>query len=200
MWVAKLSPLSAPRNSRNYNYFHDVMGFIGFKDTLQELLDYIRNPEDGYEELHIENTTGKDNEADSDGIKYYLTINSLYMGFPIEFEIYDLNDIDGCNELAKEELTEVREYVNAKNQEESNVVSTKLSADDKAEFYGQLIDVVEDFLDAREITRDDLKNPDRDDIEDQENIEDAAIIYGEDYDELREGFSAVIENWFDAKS
>lgn len=77
---------------------------------------------------------------------------------------------------------------------------TKLSADDKAEFYGQLIDVVEDFLDARGITRDDLKNPDRDDIEDQENIEDAAIIYGKDYDELREGFSAVIENWFDAKS
>lgn len=115
MWVARLSPLNAPRY---YNLFHDFMGYIGFKDTLQELLDYIRNPEDGYEELHLENTTGKDNEANSDGIKYYLMIDSLYMGFPIEFEIYDLDDIDGCNELAKEELTEVREYVNAKNQEE----------------------------------------------------------------------------------
>ena len=199
MWVAKLSPLSAPRNSRNYNYFHDVMGFIGFKDTLQELLDYIRNPEDGYEELHIENTTGKDNEADSDGIKYYLTINSLYMGFPIEFEIYDLDDIDGCNELAKNDLLEVREYINAKHQKECKREITKLNADDKAEFYGQLIDVFEDFLDARGITRDDLKNPDRDDIEDREDTEDAAIIYGEDYDELREGLSTVIENWFDVK-
>ena len=70
---------------------------------------------------------------------------------------------------------------------------TKLNADDKAEFYGQLIDVFEDFLEAHGITKEDLKNPDR------EGIEDAAIIYGEDYDELREGLSAVIENWFDVK-
>lgn len=125
MWVAKLSPLNAPRN---YNYFHDVMGFIGFQDTLQELLDYIRNPEDGYEELHLENTTGKDNEANSDGIKYYLTINSLYMGFPIEFEIYDLDDIDGCNELAKDDLLEVRKHINK-----------------KTEFYNKLIDVITEF-------------------------------------------------------
>ena len=70
---------------------------------------------------------------------------------------------------------------------------TKLNADDKAEFYGQLIDVFEDFLEAHGITKEDLKNPDR------EDIEDAAIIYGENYDELREGLSAVIENWFDVK-
>ena len=72
---------------------------------------------------------------------------------------------------------------------------TKLNADDKDEFYGQLIDVFEDFLEAHGITKEDLKNPDREDIEDAA----AAIIYGEDYDELREGLSAVIENWFDVK-
>lgn len=69
---------------------------------------------------------------------------------------------------------------------------TKLNADDKAEFYGQLIDVFEDFLEARGIAKEDV-NPDR------EDTEDTAIIYGEDYDELREGLSAVIENWFDVK-
>lgn len=190
MWVAKLSPLNAPRY---YNYFHDVMGFIGFKDTLQELLDYIRNPEDGYEELHLENTTGKDNEADSNGIKYYLMINSLYMGFPIEFEIYDLDDIDGCDELVKEELTEVREYVNAKNQEESNVVSTKMNTDNKAEFYGQIIDLFEDFLEAHGITREDLTHSD------QEDIENPVIICGEDYDKLRNGLSEIIEDRFGIK-
>ena len=76
----------------------------------------------------------------------------------------------------------------------NNMEITKLSADDKAEFYGQLIDVFEDFLEEHSITRELMHGEDCEDVE-----EDAAIICGDDYDELRYGLSAVIENWFDVK-
>lgn len=108
MWTARVSNLS---KCQNYNYFHDAQGYIGHAKTLQELLDYIRNPEDGYEKLHLENSTGKDGEADNNGIKYYLTIRSLTYGCPVEFEIYDLDDIDNCDEFAKMDLLEARELV-----------------------------------------------------------------------------------------
>ena len=57
---------------------------------------------------------------------------------------------------------------------------------DEAEFYGQLIDVVEDFLDKKGVT---WLNPER------EDCEDAAIIFGDDYDELRSAFQNIIGNW-----
>lgn len=57
---------------------------------------------------------------------------------------------------------------------------------DESEFYGQLIDAVEDFLDERDVT---WPNPER------EDCEDAAIIFGDDYDELRSAFQNIIENW-----
>lgn len=70
----------------------------------------------------------------------------------------------------------------------------KLNADNKAEFYGQLIDVFEDFLEEHAITRELMYGEDCEDVE-----EDAAIIYGDDYDELRNGLSEVIEDRFGIK-
>lgn len=58
----------------------------------------------------------------------------------------------------------------------------------KAELIGQLIDVVEDFLEARGI---DLENPER--VE--EGDWNAAIIYGSDYGELQDGFESVLVGW-----
>lgn len=57
---------------------------------------------------------------------------------------------------------------------------------DEAELYGQLIDAVEDFLDKRNVT---WPNPER------EDCEDSAIIFGDDYDELRSAFQNIIDNW-----
>lgn len=57
---------------------------------------------------------------------------------------------------------------------------------DESEFYGQLIDAVEDFLDERNVT---WPYPER------EDCEDAAIIFGDDYDELKSAFQNIIEKW-----
>ncbi len=112
MWTARETELSRQEHgNRQYNYFKDHMGYIGNANTLQELIDYIRNPEDGYKNLHLENTTGTDDEADEYGVKYYLKIQSLCYGYYVEFAIYDLDDIDGCNDLAKEELIEIKELL-----------------------------------------------------------------------------------------
>ena len=59
--------------------------------------------------------------------------------------------------------------------------------DDRLEFLGQLIDVVEDFLDVKGV---EIENPDRDREDDN-----AAIIYGSDYDVLSEGLEHTLVNW-----
>ena len=76
-------------------------------------------------------------------------------------------------------------YVNTRLKEIENNKRT-----DKSEFYGQLIDAVEDFLDERDVT---WPNPER------EEREDAAIIFGDDYDELKSAFQNIIDNWSDNK-
>lgn len=63
----------------------------------------------------------------------------------------------------------------------------KVGINDKAEFIGQLIDVIEDFLEDRGIT---LPNPEKEDCD-----EDAAIIYGSDYGDLQTGFEHVLSAW-----
>lgn len=57
----------------------------------------------------------------------------------------------------------------------------------KPELLGQIIDIFEDFLSDKGITADDIPNPDRDDTED------AAIIYGNDYDKLADKIASVLE-------
>lgn len=57
---------------------------------------------------------------------------------------------------------------------------------DRMELWGNLIDVVEDWLVEKGITTDDIPN------EDRKDVEDAAIIFGDDYDYLADRFSEVI--------
>lgn len=54
------------------------------------------------------------------------------------------------------------------------------------EFVGQLIDIFEDFLESKDIM---LDNPDRIDEDD------AAIIYGSDYDEIEDRIVSTLRNW-----
>lgn len=66
-------------------------------------------------------------------------------------------------------------------------IVVKVKQTDEAEFIGQFIDVFEDFLDSKGIC---IDNTDRD--EDDDN---AAIIYGEDYDILADEILSVLHNW-----
>lgn len=66
-------------------------------------------------------------------------------------------------------------------------ITLKIKQTDEAEFIGQFIDVFEDFLDSKGIC---IDNADRD--EDDDN---AAIIYGEDYDILADEILSVLHNW-----
>lgn len=54
------------------------------------------------------------------------------------------------------------------------------------EFLGVLIDILEDWLDKKGITPDDIPNDER------EDTDDAAIIYGSDYDYLADKFADVV--------
>lgn len=55
---------------------------------------------------------------------------------------------------------------------------------DRAEFVGQLLDIFEDFLEEKHI-----------EIENPEKLEDAAILYGSDYDNLQTTVENTLINW-----
>lgn len=61
-----------------------------------------------------------------------------------------------------------------------------LTQADKAELFGQIIDVFEDFLDEKNVT---FENDER------EDSEDAAIIYGSDYDAIRQELENLLVAW-----
>ena len=63
-----------------------------------------------------------------------------------------------------------------------------INKNDKEEFIGQIIDLFEDFLDEKNVK---ISNPEA--VEDGE--ENAAIIYGDDYDTLHDQIQGVLENW-----
>ena len=63
---------------------------------------------------------------------------------------------------------------------------TTLDEYNKEEFYGQTIDIFEDFLDERGII---INN------NESEEEENKAIIYGSDYDELHDKINDLIVKW-----
>lgn len=65
-------------------------------------------------------------------------------------------------------------------------ISEEMSQSDRMELWGRLIDVVEDWLAEKGITEEDIPN------EEREGVEDAAIIFGNDYDYLADRFAEVI--------
>ena len=60
-----------------------------------------------------------------------------------------------------------------------------IKQENKTEFLGQLIDVVEDWLEEKGI---DIPNEEKDEL-------DAAIIYGSDYDKLQSEFNSIMESY-----
>lgn len=60
-----------------------------------------------------------------------------------------------------------------------------IKQENKTGFLGQLIDVVEDWLEEKGI---DLPNEEKDEL-------DSAIIYGSDYDKLQSGFNSIMESY-----
>lgn len=69
----------------------------------------------------------------------------------------------------------------------------RIGKNEKAEFFGQIIDVFEDFLEARGIM---LNNPERDyAIEDGADPEEVAIIYGSDYGDLQTELEDMMISW-----
>ncbi len=59
----------------------------------------------------------------------------------------------------------------------------------KPELLGQIIDVFEDFLEEKNVF---IPNPER---EDDEDLENGAIIYGSDYDSVSSGIESVLSAW-----
>ena len=63
---------------------------------------------------------------------------------------------------------------------------------ERMEFLGTMVDIVEDWLESKGITADDIHCEDRDQaIANGEAPEDCAIIYGEDYDHLTGEFEEL---------
>ena len=63
----------------------------------------------------------------------------------------------------------------------------RIGQNDKAEFLGQIIDIFEDFLEERGI---ELPNEER-----EQDPDNAAIIYGSDYDQLQEELEVMMVEW-----
>lgn len=65
-------------------------------------------------------------------------------------------------------------------------ISENMSQADRTDLWGCLIDVVEEWLDSKGVRPDDIPNKDRD----RDGSD--AIIYGDDYDYLADGFADAI--------
>lgn len=65
-------------------------------------------------------------------------------------------------------------------------IGAEMSQSERAELFGCLIDIVEDWLEEKGITGNDILN------EERKDSEDAAIIYGSDYDYLADRFAATL--------
>ena len=71
----------------------------------------------------------------------------------------------------------------------NNVLSnvSHIKNEEVPEFVGQIIDIFEDFLKEKNIN---IENPEKSEIEDNE-----AIIYGSDYDSLRDSLVSMMKAW-----
>lgn len=77
-----------------------------------------------------------------------------------------------------------------RNEGNDSLYTVRITADDAPEFYGQIIDVFEDFLAEKGIQiTDEKSNDDRDDSVN------TAIIFGSDYDGIRDSLESIMQNW-----
>lgn len=68
-------------------------------------------------------------------------------------------------------------------------IGAEMYQSDRDELFGSLIDIFEDWLEEKGITANDIPN------EEREDTENAAIIYGSDYDYLADRFAAILGVW-----
>ena len=91
---------------------------------------------------------------------------------------------------------EVMEEGPAKAAEEADsYILIRVSDDELPEFLGQVIDVVDDFLEERDITLPDSEK----EMEEDGDESNSAVIYGSDYGQLYEQFEELFRNWADSR-
>lgn len=91
---------------------------------------------------------------------------------------------------------EVMEEGPAKAAEEADpYILIRVSDDELPEFLGQVIDVVDDFLEERDITLPDSEK----EMEEDGDDGNSAVIYGSDYGQLYEQFEELFRNWADSR-
>jgi len=66
--------------------------------------------------------------------------------------------------------------------------AARISEADKEEFLGEIIDIFEDFLDEKDVY---VLNPEINEVDSDSN----AIIYGGDYDWLRDQLESLMKDW-----
>ena len=90
-------------------------------------------------------------------------------------------------EYAKEAQIEIPQ------DDEGIAVTSKVRREDKPEFFGQIIDIFEDFLEAKGV---DIENPEKKEaVEDGEDPDSICILYGTDYGDLENAVESTMFNW-----
>ena len=120
----------------------------------------------------------------------YMVVNILYSAASGTGEEYGLSTRNGkIYDLTPDEVTiwnaDTEDLI--KELEERGALSNvkPVQPDDEPEFIGRLVDIMEDFLCQKGVM---IDNPERD----EDGDEDAAIIYGSDYDTLADEFRHVM--------
>lgn len=75
---------------------------------------------------------------------------------------------------------------------ENNGIHLDIPADEQPEFFGQLIDCFDDFLEEQDVR---LPRSDKEMADDGEDDCNAARIYGSDYDDLNSKIQTTIKSW-----
>lgn len=120
----------------------------------------------------------------------YMVVNILYSAASGTGEEYGLRTRNGkIYDLTPDEVTiwnaDTEDLI--KELEERGALSNvkPVQSNDEPEFIGRLVDIMEDFLYKKGVM---IDNPERD----EDGDEDAAIIYGSDYDALADEFRHVM--------
>ena len=120
----------------------------------------------------------------------YMVVNIVYSAASGTGEDYALRTRNGkIYDLSPNEVTiwnaDTEDLI--KELEERGALSNikPVQPDDEPEFIGRLVDIMEDFLYKKGVM---IDNPERD----EDDVEDAAIIYGSDYDALAGEFRYVM--------
>lgn len=107
-----------------------------------------------------------------------------------EIPLTELTYLPDSDNLDDEDLNnQIHTYFDSKENDHRDIQSTKQTLSEDNEFIGQIIDIFEDFLDAKEIR---LENELRDD---DENPDIWSNIFGDDYYAIEDKLKKLLKNW-----